>query len=254
MLNFLVLKNEKGDQSKGQYTRSREGELVGDIPGWLMLFDPKFINDQHEVKNRVERNTFVKALTPYDVMQTGNAALLSTSEAIKGKFQANLNINPQEWTVFFICNPRSISGSIPHGVFRTIDRDINNTEQRGMNISLLTTGEILRIYRSGSTNPGGSANAILSANVPPEVVNKLAAYMVTFSVGMGYRVYCNGDLIAQSSNIELMNYGFEAGKWELFPDFAGDIGMSGLLSVDLSKPENTKKRSNVFKMIAERYT
>lgn len=253
MLNYLVLNNEAGDQSKGKYTRSREGVLVGDIQGWNMLFDPKYLNEQGDVKNRVERNTFIKSLSPYTVKQGGDSALLSTSESIKGRFQPDLDINVREWTVFFVCRPIGIEGSVPHGIFRTIQREINDAEQKGMNISFLTSGGVLRIYRNGSGNPGGSINAVLSAEVPVASVGKLAAYVVTFSIENGYRVYCNGALIGSSANKDPINFGYKGGEWEIYPDFAGDVGLSGLIAADMSLSENTFKRNNLFKMLNERY-
>lgn len=253
MLNYLVLKNEKGDPSKGQYIRSKEGELVGDLPGWGLLFDPKFINEKGDIRNRVERNTFVSSRSLYTVKQSGENALLLSTEAIKAKFQPDLKINVDEWTAFFVCAPYISGGSIPLGVFRTIGRDIEDATQKGMNISFLTTAETLRIYRNGSNNPGGSANAVLSAAVPPEKIGQLAGYMVTFSVTDGYKVYCDGILIGRSTNVTPINFGFNPGEWELFPDFVGEMGLSGLLSVDLSKDEYAQYRSNLWQLINQRY-
>lgn len=253
MLNYLVLKNEKGDPSKGQYIRSPEGELLGDLPGWSLMFDPKFINEKGNIRNRVERNTFVSALSSYTVKQSGSAALLGATEVNKGKFQPNLQINVQEWTAFFVCKPQVATGAIPLGVFRTIGRDVESTTQKGMNISFLTTTETLRIYRNGSNNPGGSANAVLSAAVPPEKIEQLAGYMVTFSVTNGYKIYCDGVLIGSSTNVTPINFGFNSGEWELFPDFVGEMGLSGLLSVDLSKDEYAQYRTNLWQLINQRY-
>ncbi|WP_165382354.1 hypothetical protein [Acinetobacter halotolerans] len=58
--------------------------------------------------------------------------------------------------------------------------------------------------------------------------------MATFSVDNGLNVYCNNILIASNVNYKTpINHGFNVDEWELYPEFSEDIGLTGLLSVDL---------------------
>ncbi|WP_353172407.1 hypothetical protein [Acinetobacter rudis] len=252
MLKYLVLNNIEGCVSKNYYLRSKEGEFIGDIPGWVMLFDPKYINNQLNVRNRVKPNNFVLSKNKFNIKVVGDSALISSTEMFKSSFQPNLNFKGEEWSAFFVCSPLSISGVVPHGVFRSIKRGENGT-QVGINISFLTNGQAIRIYKNGSTNPGGSAGAILTAEIPPGKINNLACYMVTFSTDLGFKVYCDNELIKESNYKIAANFGINIGEWEIYPDFAGDIGLTGLLNVDLSSNDNMQARQKIFSLVKERY-
>jgi hypothetical protein len=249
MFTYLKFNNEKGDESKGQYVKSPEGVAVGDIKGWKYFFDPTYSKGT-SVLNRALRNNFAY---PDFIPESNTNGLIDITVESKGSYYTTADINPKEWSAFFVIQPiKDPKTTAPASIFRTTNRDLSNADERSMHIAVNSnTVASLNIYKYGSGNPGGSAGIILSYVIPEDKQNKLTAYLVTFSTTDGYTIYCDGKQVRKTTSLVQpeLNAGYSSGEWTMYTNYAGKAGLTGLLDRRVTVEET----SRIFELLKVRH-
>lgn len=254
MINYQVINGVSLDSATAlpRISRTPEGIAMGAIPGWAVFVDPAYATSQG-VRNRAQ---------PSSVPEFSNDALLSSiNESAAFEFteeqfatlQAPISgdINPERWTAFFV------TSELTENPFTSRQEIISPVlEESGVVcLRIILTeavGEAVSVYENSVRSTGQPIrisydNAELSDAAP-------SLLMCTFSVERGLSIWRNGEQVAVNSDDKRpLTFGTGGSDYEMFHYRRGKQGMTGVLNIDLSAPENSGHRRAIEKFVMNKY-
>lgn len=242
----------EGSASLPTIQRTPEGEAMGAVPGWNVLFDPSY-SDSGGVRNRAQPNN--TAPVTEGAVQIGDIAGADAFDLVDemrlgGEFNAPLN--PSAVTAFTVVESLRTSPINRHYPFTPI---AHQDEQLSPVFAFATVSgqaSIVVYEHSLVDNPGAPQrlnhrfDGLLDAS--PHLV------MWTASSETGVSIWVDGQRVAHDANdTRPLEFGTEEGALRSFVSARGKFGMTGLLNIDLSAPENTGHRRAIEKFLMTKY-
>ncbi|MGP9500266.1 hypothetical protein [Halomonas sp. AOP43-D1-4] len=257
MINLQVLHGlhipGKTNLKKVEFTP--EGMELGHID-WSTLIDPAYCTPSAEtVCNRALREEEVHinaGRITIGNFEGGPLSFVTDSDNLDGNFiriNPDAAVNPDQWTLVLVMEPSSNNSSIQRFVSPTV---VNQEDGVCFNIGMNNTLSSLVIYENALL-VGGQPQR-LRYGVPAERRGTRALVMFTFSVREGLKIFWNGEQVAANPDDRRpLTYGYNAGEWEMFRTARGQLGMAGVIDVDLSEPDYEGDRLALEKFMMEKY-
>lgn len=258
MINLQVLHGLRvaGRHHLKHVTFTPEGQTLGHIDGWNTFIDPAYCTPSADtVCNRALREEEIPInLGAITLGSFGNGALafLTDDETLGGQFirvNPDAEVNRDAWTFFTVIEPLSNNVAPQRFITPTTETEEDVVAfSLGMNQSLTS----LVVYENGIV--ASNQPQRLRYAVPEDRRGERALVEFTFSVREGLKIFWNGELVAENRDDRRpLNYGYQAGEWELFRSLRGKVGSSGVLDVDLSEPDHEGDRLTLEKFMMEKY-
>lgn len=178
-----------------------------------------------------------------DTFPNGESALLPGSGFSLG-FESDVDIRPDEWTVFTV---------IKSGGFSLVEDIVNNRSEDdtdplvAMRISVTQSGNTIAVYSHGGRTSGApqrlNYNGGFSERSDPALV------MITFSKERGLAIWDNGEQVAHDpDDTQELETDFGAGEWRTFRSVRSRYGLTGQVNADLGL-----KRNEIYRKMIERH-
>lgn len=230
-----------------------EGKAMGAVPGWQMLIDPDYMVSGAP-RNRALPNSITLSNRHIGLgsFPNGQASLHidTPTDGAATITPQDVAFNKDEWSVFVVIRDDAEQTSDT-----TLFRSITDAPRGSLSvrIGIGSTGVVggdrsLTVWE-------GSTTARLSY-VPEKIfAGRTVLHMVTFSIRDGLAMFSNGEKVASKpSDKRPLDQGDSAGEWRFrATNVVADVGMMGVLSVDLSQPENTGHRRAIEKFLMAKY-
>lgn len=238
-----------------QVVLTPEGRAMGAAPGWAVMVDPAYISlpvgfsgDTALNRSSGRMVTATKdATSPEIVQENGNPMILADKDNYL-QIQGDVDINPEEWTVFSVLKIASVSR--PRNFI--VISDPGNSDS-GISLSISYSSQIgdLIVYEFDHNTTSQPRRLSVEAGL---LDGSIKLVMVTFSVRDGLRAYVNGELMGyEPDDKRPLTHGYQAGEYRMFRFFRGYYGMTGILNADLGKAENTGHRRAIEKFLMAKY-
>lgn len=251
-INGVTLK----DSALPQVTLTPEGRAMGAAPGWAVMLDPTYISipvgfSGDTALNRASGRMISAtkdSTSPEIVQENGNPMILAEGNNYLQTL-GDVDINPEEWTVFSVIKGIEISGR-PRN-FIVISEPGNSDSGISLSISYSSqTGQLI-VYEYDDDVSGMPQRLPVDAGL---IDGSIKLVMVTFSVRDGLRAYVNGELMGHEPNDRRpLTHGYQAGEYRMHRKFRGYYGITGILNADLGKAENTGHRRDIEKFLMAKY-
>lgn len=237
-----------------------EAQAFGHID-WSTLVDPAYCSPTAEtVCNRALREEEILINTGRLVIgnfENGPISFVTDSDDLDGNFvriNADADVNPDNWTFLMVMEPLANTSAIQRFISptETLSGDEANEGVVSFHIGMNRDLRSLIVYENASMAPEQPQR--LRYAVPTEKRGTRVLVEFTFSVREGLKIFWNGELVAENPDDRRpLNYGYKAGEWEMFRSMRGQIGMAGVVDVDLSEPEHEGDRLTLEKFMMEKY-
>lgn len=233
-----------------------EGVAMGYIPdAWNTLMGPEFMRDNKiinralpgENKRGVAQDNYDPGAYSFSSFPNGVLAfdyVRDPEDILRSLTSAD--INPDRWTVFVVQRPDAAPGRTRE-LLRTIDGTPGG--EFSPRVGINSANERASIYNSSS-----DSTLRLGYTPPVSYDNRTVLLMFTFSIERGLAIFENGELGASAPNdTQPFTFGYGAGEVGWNRQMAGLVGMTGLLDIDLSAPENTGYRKSIENFLMDKY-
>lgn len=227
-----------------------EGKAMGAVPGWQMLIDPDYMVSGAP-RNRALPNSITLTNMPIDLgsFPNGQASLHIDTYAngTTAITPQDVAFNKDEWSVFAVV--REDAEQTSHTtLFRSITDAPSGLLSVRIGISSMGSGRQFSVWEGTTTR---------RLVYPPEkpFAGRTVLLMVTFSIRDGLSIFTNGEKVASNPDDKRpLDQGDGAGEWRFRSTaVTADVGMMGVLSIDLSQPENTGHRRAIEKFLMTKY-
>lgn len=264
MLKYIKLNGVNFENSQlEKVTITPEGSALGSIPNWQILSDiertqiPLTSNvDQKVSLNRVTGKMMLgqrNGGTPPELVSVaGNDYIDVTGKFLY--FEPDVNINPDEWTVYSVIVPKS-AGSAPYNfMWAGEGSDFNEGElslalgysQTSGSVFLREYGGLSQFNNVGDLRLTATAGLVRDGNTPALVI-------ASFSIERGVTLRVNGIEYRNATDKRPLNAKVNSGEYRCYRSFSGLQGPCGMLGTDLTKPENTAYLLMLEKFMFEKY-
>ncbi|MGO3056994.1 MAG: hypothetical protein ACTID3_08690 [Halomonas sp.] len=235
--------------------RTPEGEAMGAIPQWNTLIDPLYIGIPSDITpERTALDRAAGVMMEATRSQSPHIPYVSDMlmQCIDGTYlqmRGEVDINPNEWTVFATIRP--VVENRPRN-FIVLSDPANSTDGISLSISYSAqTGDIV-VYEYDTNESGQPQRLLVNAGLTD--TQKTSLVMVTFSTTHGLKVFVDGVLLgAAPDDKRPLTRGYSAGQYNYFRLFRGAFGMSGSLNLDLGAPVNTSYRRAIERFLMTKY-
>jgi hypothetical protein len=231
-----------------------EGKAMGAVPGWQMLIDPDYMVSGAP-RNRALPNSVTSSSRS---INTGTFPNGQTSMKIDAPTDGITTIMPQDvafnktaWSVFVVIR-EDAEMTMDTAFFRSI------TSAPSGSLSLrLGTSSTGVVGGDRSINVWEGTTTTRVAYVPEKIfAGRTVLHMVTFSIRDGLSIFTNGKKVSSNPDDKRpLDQGDGAGEWRMFysSNMVADVGMAGVLSIDLAQPENSGHRRAIERFLMEKY-
>ena len=230
--------------------RTEEGRAMGGVPGWKFMMDPAYMVDGAP-RNRAKPNSVSVALDQDIPIGEGlnSQPVFAIDIGTDGatRLDPNVGFNNNAWSVFLVVDDKDTSA------LANLVRSNSAPASGELNIRISTTAaSAFAVFEGDSTSrlvyyPGAEGGF---RGVP-------TLWMVTFSTRDGLRIFRDGVLRASApDDTRTFDSDFGAGQWEFFnsgSDFNADVGISGLLDIDLGWAEHAGYRRAIENFLMTKY-
>lgn len=244
---------ESGDTGLGQYHISEAGAALAHIPEFKAFYDAEvYTSGARRIMNRVNgqyselNGTFnlVTGEKPYlnKTIETGNTVT----------HIGDYDINPNEWTFFFVAKPiPTINSQFVFRFVRTLEPSALNT----IYLALSQTTKTLSVYRESN---GGTPRTSYATETGQELSNlpHPSIVMFTFSTEKGVEIRLNGKKVASTlteAGKNPMTEGLTKDNWDWFRNASGDYYAWGGLNTDLTREANADHLSALEHYFMNKY-
>lgn len=255
MINYMKVSGVTlKDSALPQVALTPEGQAMGAAPGWAVMIDPAYIslpvgNSGDTALNRASGRMIsaIQDSTSPEIVQENGNPMLFTGEDNYLQTLGDVDINPEEWTVFSVI--RGL-GTRPRN-FIVISDPGDSDSGISLSISYSSNSGDLIVYEYDAHTRGMPHRLSFDAGL---IDGSIKLVMVTFSVRDGLRAYVNGELMGHEPNDRRpLTHGYQAGEYRMHRLFRGYYGMTGILNADLGKAENTGHRRAIEKFLMAKY-
>lgn len=238
---------------------------LGPVPGWRYLLDPEQITDAGAVLNRVDGvakmpwDTRGVITPPYpEAGFVGGGAFANGRPAVQLREVNRRSIVPDlafpaaAWSVFAYLRIQTTSTDVQEVIAAAPGTTVA-AGQYGPRIGVNPTGTIARIWQRGS---GGDIAGDRRLSYEPLVsfVGREVGLLFAFSAGGGLSIYEDGALAAHNPAAgQVLTQGVLAGQWRFFRGMNADLGLTGILDVDLGRADMAGYRTRLFDGLAAHY-
>ncbi len=234
---------------------TEEGKAIGHIPGWVLFTDPDYLIGDKGIRNRAKSNSVCVGteVLVKSFFSSGASAITRSSDVstnTMAKIPEQLPTTEFSWFGVYQAPLNTTSGV-------SFIRHIISTPEGGISLNVVrraaTSGIVVSARPTDTTFRAETRGGIFDlSDETPKLV------MVTFSLEMGVKIFVNGRLEAENpTDTRPLNTGFLPNETVMGVGgaFAGTAlqGMTGLLSIDLSKPEYSGYRLLIEKFMKEKY-
>lgn len=252
MLRYKKLDGVTADPSAQALVTTPEGRAMGHVPGWVMLLDPDYLVGANAVRNRALRDgiaTNDPGAVPLDAFDNDEAAFAPTQGSLLQLRPDRAAFDPESWSYFTVGMVSEASGVLP----RLVSPVVEQGDVLGPYIVFYETGyHGVALYEgSGAISP---ALRRINAAVRMAERTSPALLMFTFSTRDGLKIFVDGELSASNPDDKRpLDFGYQAGTWELFRGMRGQWGMTGVLNIDLGWPEHAGYRRSIERFLMNKY-
>ena len=241
-----------GNGTGKKFIPTPEGVAMASIPNWVALADPNYISASG-VKNRTQRDsnfTIVQGGINLGAFPNGEKSFNPT-DAVISRLLSPVDFPKDEWSVFFVVKPvEKIIEPLNQAIITANNDMTADIKKYAPSIRLLRDGTGIGIYRTGALADQNRRLAYKST----DMLGVSSLFIATFSKDLGLSIYRNGAKVAENtSDKNPINDQFGLGSWSLLRGCRGDVGMIGVLGLDLNKAANTGYRKQIEEYLQSRY-
>lgn len=226
---------------------------LGDIPGWVILNDPDY-NPDVRYRNIIQEDDIVDSsysLPTYATKNGEKVFRISDSEGI-GFLPRAVPLDPDRWSGFAFVDPPEEQGEYPRGQYFGADDLVEGSDDAiALSLAHVRTPGFQRgyyIYENRVIRVSGQPVRLQWNTIDegPGVV------IWTFSVEHGLSIWFNGVRRAVNPDDKRpLEFGLEDLRTLLRA--RGDVGVHGLLNIDLNAPENAGHRKAIERYAMQKY-
>jgi hypothetical protein len=251
MIPYLVLNGLKTSTDRPTFTLRPEDEAMGHIPGWELLVDPDFANDNGAL-NRVTAKTLAidsspNFGTPLGTFSGGETAF-TPADGDYVSYNPALAFPQTAWSVVFAARPEVRVSSFNNVI---TPKSSHSNPEIAPRIGFNPAATSFRVLQNGLN---GDATARLSYTPGTDFSTRDTLLMATFSTRDGLRIFENGvEVAADDTDTDVFTAGYGSGQWNILSYGRGKFGMIGILSIDLGWAENKVFRDAITEFYLDKY-
>lgn len=238
---------------------------IGSIPGWVYLMDPEQISDAGAVLNRVDGvlkspwNTDGAITPPYPDAPfagfgtfAGGRPSIQLREVTRRSVLPDLAFPAAEWTVFSRVMLTTTSSNAQEVVALAPGVTVASG-QFGPRMGFSTAGLSSRIWARGSAGDV-VGDRRLTYTPAASFIGREVSMMWSFSASAGLSIYEDGIRVAHApADAQVLTQATAAEQWRFFRGINADLGLTGILSVDLGRADMAGHRARLFAGLAAHY-
>ncbi|WP_375058423.1 hypothetical protein [Zobellella sp. DQSA1] len=211
---------------------------------WKCMADPDHLVDGG-IKNRAIANNSLIRNTGVVTTGTISGHPSITMETIIRPYATDFDFNPDAWSSFFVFNTDLTEAVGGRELIRPL---IVNTPGYAPRITIRTGGQFA-VYDSNG-NVRLEAAGVIQNNVT-------ILMMATFSTRNGLKIFANGHQVAiNSADKNPLDNQYHGGQFEMFrnsPTTNTQLGICGVLDIDLGWPEHAGYRRAIERFLMDKY-
>lgn len=262
MLKYIKLNGVSFEDSQlEKVTLTEEGKKLGSIPNWQMLSDIErtqipatSLVGQKISLNRVTGKMMLGQRSggelPELVTVAGNDYYNTTGKFLT--FDPDTNINPNEWTVYSVFVPTTV-GASGNSFLWTGAGTSFDTEELSLAISYSQVSGTLFLRSYGYESNAGPSR-LTASNVLSLDGNTPTLVIASFSIERGVTLRVNGVEYRNTTDKRPLNAKLNSGEYRCYRNFNGLQGPCGMLSIDLTKTENTQHLKSLEDFMKNKYS
>lgn len=233
------------------YEISEIGKRIGQIPGWVSLFDP----DYFRFGDALDRCSGLEADTQDIEVEESNGVSVFTNNDIFPRLESTKPIPVDQFTIFAVCKPVSKSASSFYAIATSLKNEIPPTGFSYLFFGFSNDRQSLAMGLRGNTSEFSktTARSRIWYDSPKNFSDELTYVMCTFSTSRGLALYVNGELVAEEPDDKRPLTSDAAEEYRFLSGMHGDTGLVGMLGVDLSSPVNSHHKKALDSYVLDRY-
>lgn len=244
--------NLSADSGLSSISVSEDGKRIGSIPGWNVLVTPSHTRNG-EARNRPIANEYFPNRVPGNLLEIGEFPNGQPSFFRRNNagIVPSRAINKKAWTVFSVVRLLSPIASGATEILRG-DGSLPNSGF-SPRLAFASGGQDFVLYDSAS---GTGTIARISTE---SLLDRTLLAMCTFSEIGGVNLYLDGQLGASNADARQPFESLDGpGEYWLLSGFnnsgrEGQVGHTGILDIDLSRPESAGRRRALESYMFELY-
>lgn len=258
MIYYQYLEVELPESASSQRLPINEpvNQALGDVPGFVILNLPEY-NPDVRYRNIAAEFDVVNsgyAAPEYATLPSGERVFLIPDGGGVGFQPLKSRVNPERWSGFAYLNAPAEQGIYARGQYFGADDSLDPQDSR-IALSLAhvrTTGSQRGFYIYENKRIREEGQPVRLSWLTDDGVTTPGLVMWTFSVEHGLSIWWNGERKAVNTEDKRP---LETGIDEIRTLFRarGDVGVHGLLNIDLNAPENAGYRVAIEKFALNKY-
>lgn len=238
---------------------------LGPIPGWKYLLDPDQITADGAVLDRVGGATTMPLDTrgtvtpPYPDtpfagfgLFSGGKTAIALSDVDRRSVIPDLTFPAQVWSVFCHIRLTGTSTNAQELIAAAPGTTVASGEY-GPRLGFSPDGTTARIWQRGSAGDV-VGDQRLSHAPAASFIGRETNLLFTFSTSGGLSIFENGVLAERdAADVQALTQGFSSGQWRFFRGINADLGLTGILDVDLGLDKMAGFRSRLFEGLETHY-